>query len=74
MRNKKFRKFLKQKKHLMNLFDCNVNQGVGSENIFLANKIMTRLYVYRMRKYFIVSPASIVSPLESKPAKIIQLN
>ena len=27
-----------------------------------------------LSKYFIVSPASIVSPLESKPAKIIQLN
>ena len=28
----------------------------------------------KYRKYFIVSPASIVSPLESKPAKMIQLN
>ena len=40
------------------------------------------IYMHRKRekgkfeylKYFIVSPASIVNPLESKPARIIQLN
>ena len=35
---------------------------------------LRRRNLSKYRKYFIVSPASIVSPLESKPAKIIQLN
>ena len=39
---------------------------------FTSGNTVRSLETYR--KYFIVSPASIVSPLESKPAKIIQPN
>ena len=57
-----------KKMSLESAFFANINNIAGQRQ----EKHLPKLFGYR--KYFIVSPASIVSPLESKPAKIVQLN